>query len=99
VCLELALASCIPCLIGAPLHGAAAPTRVRATTIISYLVIQFSSSSVQSTLPNCAGDINGENCVVHYAQNKWSKLCIGAQGEGVRESGAQNEQGSRRFLL
>jgi hypothetical protein len=38
------------------LHTAAAPTRVRATTIILYLVIQFSSSSVQSTFPNRLGD-------------------------------------------
>jgi hypothetical protein len=42
--------------LGASPHGAAAPMRVRATSIISYLVIQFSSSSVQSTLPNRAGD-------------------------------------------
>jgi hypothetical protein len=58
VCLELALASCIPYLVGAgaPPHGAVALTRVRATMIISYLVIQFSSSCVQSTLPNRAGD-------------------------------------------
>jgi hypothetical protein len=56
VCLESTLASYIPCLVGALSHGAAAPMRVRATTIISYLVIQFSSSLVQSTLPNHAGD-------------------------------------------
>jgi hypothetical protein len=56
VCLESTLTSYIPCLIGASSHGAAAPTRVRTTMIISYLVIQFSSSSVQSTLPNHAGD-------------------------------------------
>jgi hypothetical protein len=38
-CLELDLTSCIPYLIGASPHGAAVPTRVRPTSIISYLVI------------------------------------------------------------
>jgi hypothetical protein len=56
MCLELPLTYHIPCLVGASLHDAAVPTRVRVITIISYLVIQFSSSSVQSTLPNHAGD-------------------------------------------
>jgi hypothetical protein len=56
MCLELALTSYIPCLISASPHSAAASMRVRATMIISYLVIQFSSSSVQSTLLNHACD-------------------------------------------
>jgi hypothetical protein len=43
-------------LYSLPRGCATASTRVRATWIISYLVIQFSSSSVQSTLPNHAGD-------------------------------------------
>jgi hypothetical protein len=34
LCLELALASCIPCLVGASPHVTAAPTRVKATTMI-----------------------------------------------------------------
>jgi hypothetical protein len=42
--------------VGASPHGVTGPTRVRATSIISYLVIQFSSPPVQSTLPNSAGD-------------------------------------------
>jgi hypothetical protein len=44
-------------LYSLPRGCVAVPTRVRATLTISYLVIQFSSSSVQSTLPNRAGDI------------------------------------------
>jgi hypothetical protein len=62
VCLESTLASCIPCLVGALPHGAVAPMRVRATTIISYLVIQFRSLSVQSTLSNRAGDNKTVSC-------------------------------------
>jgi hypothetical protein len=56
VCIELALTSCIPCLVGVSSHGVAMLMRVRATMIISNLVIQFSSSSIQSTLPNRASD-------------------------------------------
>jgi hypothetical protein len=43
-------------LYSQPRRCVAAPMMVRATSIISYLVIQFSSSSVQSTLLNHAGD-------------------------------------------